>query len=838
MATKKVRVYELARELGVENGVVIDLAQELRIGVKSHSSSIDEPSADRVRRLADERGLRKEKPPEKPAPVKSGTRKVVSARSSQVSKPAPTGEVEEHRVVRSAPTEPESEEVPAEAAPSASPRQRAPRQPNLPPPMRDVGAPPRSPTGKVIPPPPGSRRTPQSRAPAPGARPRRQGPVFPRSGEVSFPKDFASRTEKGRPARDAGRGQQPPRSQYRKKRKKRRRLEEEDFGPMSAGATPQDAPVPEEEIVVPRGITIQEYAPKLNRTPSDLVKMLFEAGEMVTATQSLADEMIELIAESLGAQILLVEPGEEREAELQALFEDDEAADEALAEPRPPVVTVMGHVDHGKTTLLDAIRKSNVVAGEAGGITQAIGAYQIMHDGHPITFIDTPGHEAFTAMRARGALATDIAVLVVAADDGVKPQTIEAIAHARSAEVPIIVAVTKVDKEDADPTRARQQLSEHELVPEEWGGQTIFIDVAAPAGQGLDQLLESILLTAEVEELKANPKGPARAFVLESNLDPGRGAVVSALIERGTLHPGDPIVAGGAWGRVRALFDENGNQLEEALPAKPVEILGLSDVPMAGDELRVAPSDKVARTVAEGRARTRHAAAMRHRETLTGGAKLEDIFEAVQRGEVATLNLVLKADSQGSLEALTDSLRKLDQDHEEVRLSFVHRAVGGITESDVDLAAVSTASIIGFNVRPDRKARDLADQRSVELRLYEVIYKIVEEVNAALLGMLKPEFEEVVTGEAEVREVFGVPKLGKVAGCYVVSGVITRGSKVRFLREGTIIWKGAIVSLRRFKDDVREVKEGFECGVGLENYSDLKPGDIIETFEEREIPRT
>jgi translation initiation factor IF-2 len=562
---------------------------------------------------------------------------------------------------------------------------------------------------------------------------------------------------------------------------------------------------------------------------------------MVTATASLADEMIELIAETLGAQVLLVEPGSEQEVELLALLvADDEDEDDALLEPRPPVITVMGHVDHGKTTLLDTIRQANVVAGEAGGITQHIGAYQVDRGDRRITFIDTPGHEAFTAMRSRGAQVTDIAILVVAADDGVMPQTVEAINHARAAEVPIVVAVTKADRDDADPTRVRQQLTEQELVPEEWGGQTIVLDVAAPAGLGVDELLDALLLVSDAEiaeDLVANPNKPAKAYVLESNLDAGRGPVVTALIEEGSLHVGDTVVAGQAWGRVRAMFDEHGEQVKVAGPSVPVEVLGLDDVPLAGDELRVAPSDKVARTVAEARAHRRKTAAQRSTMMLSGGARLEDVFAMVQRGEIATLNLIVKADTQGSLEALTDALRKLDQEHDEVRLSFVHRAVGGISESDISLAVVSNATVLGFNVRPDRHARELAEREGVELRLYEVIYNVLEDVNNALVGMLKPEFEEVVTGDAEVREVFSVPRVGRVAGCYVTNGVITRGSKVRFLRDGTVIWKGAIASLRRFKDDVREVREGFECGIGLENYQDLKPGDVIETYEDREIAR-
>ncbi len=601
--------------------------------------------------------------------------------------------------------------------------------------------------------------------------------------------------------------------------------------------TPADAPVPEGEIVVPRASTIQELAPKLNRTPADIVRMLMMAGEMVTATQALSDEMIELIADELGATVILVEPGMEAELELQKLLgDDDEEEDEALLEWRPPVVTVMGHVDHGKTKLLDRIREANVVASEAGGITQHIGAYQVERNGRKITFIDTPGHEAFTAMRARGAQATDIVVLVVAADDGVMPQTIEALNHAKFAEVPIIVAINKVDKEDADPDKVRRQLTEQGLVPEEWGGETIFVEVSALEGQNIDGLLESILLVAEVEELRANPTAPCRGFVLEANLDAGRGPVATVLIERGTLCIGDPVVAGAALGRVRAMLDEHGAQETKAGPSQPVQVLGFDDVPAAGDELRVAPDDRTARIVAEARARRKRQTALADLGSAHTGTKLEDIFEHISRGEVATLNLVLKADVQGSLEALTESLRKLERD--EVKLAFVHRGVGGINESDIQLANVANSTIIGFNVRPDRKARELAEHEGVELRLYEVIYQVLEDIEAAMVGMLKPEFEEVVTGDAEVREVFSVPRVGKVAGCYVRNGVITRGSKVRFLRDGVVIWKGEIASLKRFKDDAREVAAGYECGIGLENFQDLKGGDIIETFTVKEIPRT
>jgi translation initiation factor IF-2 len=548
--------------------------------------------------------------------------------------------------------------------------------------------------------------------------------------------------------------------------------------------------------------------------------------------------MIELFAAEIGAEVRLVDPGEQKEAELQAKYFDiEEEEDPSLLRPRPPVITVMGHVDHGKTLLLDRIRQSNVVAGEAGGITQHIGAYQVEYQGRPITFIDTPGHEAFTAMRARGAEVTDIVVLVVAADDGVMPQTVEAINHAKAAEVPIVVAINKIDRENADPNRVMQQLSENGLVPEQWGGDTITVEVSALQSLGIDDLLEQLLLVAEVEELTANPEGRARGVVLEANLDTGRGPVATVIVENGTLRVGDPIVAGSAWGRVRALIDDKGDAIKEALPSTPVQVLGWSDVPSAGDEFRVTDADKTARDIGELREQRYRSADLRKTSSATGtGAKLEDIFEQIQRGETATLNLILKADVQGSLEAVTESLRKLERD--EVKLSFVHRAVGGITENDVQLAAASTATIIGFNVRPDRKARDLAEAQDVEIRTYEIIYNLIEDIESAMVGMLAPEFEEVITGEAEVREVFRVPRVGSVAGCYVRSGVITRGSKVRFLRDGVIIWKGAITSLKRFKDDVREVQTGFECGIGLSNNQDLRQGDVIETYEEREIPRT
>jgi translation initiation factor IF-2 len=560
-----------------------------------------------------------------------------------------------------------------------------------------------------------------------------------------------------------------------------------------------------------------------------------EHGEMVTATMTLADEQMELFAIEVGAEMLLVDPGQQEEMELQALFDDSDDDDPEQQMLRSPVITVMGHVDHGKTTLLDRIRSTSVVTGEAGGITQHIGAYQVEKNGKSITFIDTPGHAAFTKMRARGAQVTDIVVLMVAADDGVMPQTIEAISHARAAEVPIVVAINKIDKDNADVPRVMAQLAEQGLTPESWGGDTIVVEMAAQSGLGVDDLLEQLSVVSEIEELTANPTGRAKGIVLEAQLDIGRGPVATVLVDKGTLKVGDPMVAGAAWGKVRAIINDKGQQIKEAGPSSPVQILGLSTVPNAGDEFRAAPNEKTARTVAESREQRFRTINQRGDARVQRGVKLEDIFSQIQAGEVATLNVIIKSDVHGSLEAVTESLRKLES--EEVRAAFVHRAVGAITENDIALAAATNATLIGFNVRPDRKVRDLAEAEGVEIRTYEIIYKLIEDIEKAMKGMLAPEFEEVVTGEAEVREVFKTPKVGAIAGCSVRTGVITRGTKVRFLRDGTIIWKGAITSLRRFKDDVREVREGFECGIGLSDFQDLKPGDLIETFELREIAR-
>jgi len=740
---------------------------------------------------------------------------------------------------------PEQPAIPAEARRPATDRpEESPAERPLSPSGKSIPPPPGrplSPSGKVIPPPPGSARPAGARpggGPG-GARPR-PGGFTPRpgggpgggpGGRPGGPGGGPGGGGPGRPGGNRPSGQRRP---PRRTGRRRRRRDQDDLQPQFTTYTSSDAPVPEGVVIIERGVSAQEFAPKLNRTAADVVRFLLNNGEMVTATMTLADEQMELFALEVGAEILLVEPGQQEEVELQKLFDDSD--DDEMQEPRPPVITVMGHVDHGKTTLLDHIRGANVVDGEAGGITQHIGAYQVQNDHGSVTFLDTPGHAAFTQMRARGADATDIVVLMVAADDGIMPQTIEAINHARAADVPIVVAVNKIDKDNADPQRVLTQLAEYELVPESWGGDTIVVEMSALQGVGVDELIEQLQVVAELEELTANPTGRAKGIVIEAQLDKGRGPVATILVDKGELKVGDPIVAGAAWGKVRAMINDKGEQVKVAGPSTPVQVLGLSLVPEAGDEFRAAPDDKIARTVAESRELRLKAKHLREDARVKTGTKLEDIFAQIQSGEKAAVNLILKADVQGSLEAVTESLRRLERD--EVDVSFVHRAVGGITENDITLANATNATIIGFNVRPDGKARKLAEQEEVEIRTYEIIYKLLEDIEQAVIGMLEPEFEEQVTGEAEVREIFRVPKLGAIAGCYVRSGIITRGSKVRFLRDGTIIWKGDITSLKRFKDDAREVREGFECGIGLSDFQDLKPGDLIETYQDVEIART
>ncbi|WP_163188511.1 translation initiation factor IF-2 [Cellulosimicrobium sp. SL-1] len=592
------------------------------------------------------------------------------------------------------------------------------------------------------------------------------------------------------------------------------------------------------------GSSLNDFADKIDANPASLVTVLFHLGEMATATQSLDEDTFGALASELGYVIEMVS-AEEEDRELLGSFDIDldaeleaEGDDELAA--RPPVVTVMGHVDHGKTKLLDAIRQTDVVAGEAGGITQHIGAYQVRHEhegvDRAITFIDTPGHEAFTAMRARGAQVTDIAILVVAADDGVMPQTIEALNHAQAANVPIVVAVNKVDKESANPAKIRQQLTEYNLVAEEYGGDTMFVDVSAKQNMGIDDLLEAVLLTADASlDLRANPDKDARGVAIEANLDKGRGAVATVLVQSGTLHVGDAIVAGTAHGRVRAMFDEHGNAVTEAGPARPVLVLGLASVPSAGDTFLVAPDERTARQIAEKREAAERAALLAKRRKRIS---LEDFTQALQQGKVETLNLVLKGDVSGAVEALEDALLKIDVG-DEVELRVIHRGVGAITQNDVNLATVDNAIIIGFNVKYGERVEDLAEREGVDVRFYSIIYQAIEDVEAALKGMLKPEYEEAQLGTAEIREIFRSSKFGNIAGSIVRSGEIRRNAKARVLRDGKVVGDNLTVeSLKRFKDDATEVREGFECGIGLGSFNDLQVGDTIETFEMREKPRS
>ena len=597
-----------------------------------------------------------------------------------------------------------------------------------------------------------------------------------------------------------------------------------------------------ETIRLARGASLGDFADKIGADAASLVEVLFHLGEMVTATQSVNDDVLQILGEELNYDVQVVSPEEEDRELLESFsleFGEDEGVEKDLA-PRPPVVTVMGHVDHGKTKLLDALRDTNVMEKEAGGITQTIGAYQVATevDGteRRITFIDTPGHEAFTAMRARGAQATDIAVLVVAADDGVMPQTVEALNHAKAAGVPIVVAVNKVDKPDADPSKARGQLTEYGLVPEEYGGDAMFVDVSAKAGTGLEELLESIVLTADASlDLRANPDQNAEGLTIEAHLDRGRGPVATVLIKRGTLKVGDTLVAGSAFGRVRAMLDEHGDNIEEATPSRPALVLGLTAVPGAGDNFMVVDDDRTARQIAEKReARERNAALAKR----SGRRTLEDFMSSLEKGETDELLLILKGDGSGSVEALEDALSQIDVG-EEVNLRVIDRGVGAITETNVDLAAASNAVIIGFNVRPQGKATELADREGVEIKYYSVIYQAIDEIEAALKGMLKPEFEEAQLGTAEIRDIFRSSKVGNIAGCMVTSGTIKRNSKARLLRDGAVVADNLdLGSLRREKDDVSEVREGFECGIVLKGYNDIKVDDVIETFELREKERS
>lgn len=572
------------------------------------------------------------------------------------------------------------------------------------------------------------------------------------------------------------------------------------------------------------GITVDELSQKIGQTPANVIKVLFMLGTMVTINSSLDDEQVELICMEYGLECKKVVPVSE------VNFEDLEVVDDPKdLEPRPPVITIMGHVDHGKTTLLDHIRKSRVAEGEFGGITQHIGAYQVSVKGKKITFLDTPGHEAFTAMRARGAMITDIVIIVVAADDGVMPQTREAVDHALAANVPIIVAVNKIDKPGADPQRIMTEVSELGLMPEEWGGDVPYVNISAKKGIGIDELLETVTVVAELAELKANPKRMAYGSVIEGRLDKGRGPVATLLIQNGTLRSGNPIVVGATYGRVRQLVDDRGREIKSAGPATPVEITGLNDVPEAGDKFMVFETEKEARHVGEERAQKK----IEEERNSTSAMSLDDLFSQMKSGEVVDLNIIVKADVNGTAEAVKSSLEKIDV--EGARVNVIRSTVGAISESDILLASASKAIIYGFNVRPDANVRRKADEEGVEIRLHQVIYKMVEEIEAAMKGMLAPEMEEVVTGQAEIRHIYKVSKIGNIAGCYVTDGSIKRDCGVRLIREGIIVYEGKLASLKRFKDDAKEVNQGYECGLTIENYNDIKEGDIVEGYVMQEV---
>ncbi len=899
----KVRVYELAKELGLESKELLAKLQEVGEFVRSASSTVEAPV---VRKLM-------EKFPEMkaveaaPKPVKKAAAKKSAA------KPTPTPEEieaaiasldegtrsqiekisREAAVVNPAPALQESDAPTSPATPPAA-------TPAAPPAANPFSAMPRPPragnnpfsstVGGAIPRPPARRplhpgeRPPAARPPMSGARPGASRPGFAQRGPTGAPGSRPSTGSTGpggstgsarpggnspyrpgtpgtgtpgaAPAGGQTFGKGPARHQRggaagafgkqtgksRKAHKSKKALREE-FDSMAAPSL-GGAVVPRGDgktvIRLRRGASLMDFAEKINAEASSLVSALFHLGEMVTATQSVDEDTFAILGGEMGYVIEIVSP-EDEDRELLQEFDINLAAelenlDEEDLVVRSPIVTVMGHVDHGKTRLLDSIRSTEVIKSEAGGITQHIGAYQIhhMHDGieRAITFIDTPGHEAFTAMRARGTKVTDIAVLVVAADDGVMPQTIEALNHAQAADVPIVVAVNKIDKEGANPDKVRQQLTEYNLIAEEYGGTTIFVNVSAKSGDGVDELIDSILLTADAAlDLRAVANDVARGVAIEANLDKGRGPVATVLVQRGTLHVGDAIVAGGAYGRVRAMLDENGEAVEEAGPSRPVQVLGFTSVPGAGDSFIVAEDDRTARQIAEKRQLAmRNAMLAKTRKKVS----LEDFME---QSKVSTLNLIIKGDVSGSVEALEDALMQLDVGAE-VDLRVIHRGVGAITKNDVTLASASTAVIIGFNVKPEPQTAVFADQEGVEVRFYTVIYKAIEEIEASLKGLLKPEYEEVVLGNAEVREIFRSSKFGNIAGCLVKDGIIKRNGKARVMRNGTVVGDSlAIESLRRFKDDATEVRDGFECGIGLGSFNDIQEGDNIQVFEIREKKR-
>ena len=867
------RVYDIAKELGIDTKTALAKLEELGEYVKGGSSTITPPVAARLKGAFPKKEAPVKKEPAKPKP-KPAPEAPAAAESP---KPADITEPVAPAAVEPAPaTEPDAGGPVAEEKSAAATMLGAPRPGNnpfssnqgmgIPRPMVRPGNNPFAANQGMGRPRPGAPRpaggAPRPGAPRPGApRPAggapRPGGGAPRPGgapafgapgqKPGFGPPAGRPGPAGRGGRGAGTagafGRGGSRGKSRKsKRTKREEFEQRDVPSLGGTMVPRGDGTT--VLRVRRGSSIQDFADKIGTNSAQLITILFHLGQMATATASLDEDTFQILGEELGYKVEVVSP-EDEERELFEGFGLDistgieEEDDEALS-PRPPVVTVMGHVDHGKTRLLDSIRNANVVDGEAGGITQHIGAYQVhtTHEGkdRAITFIDTPGHEAFTAMRVRGTEVTDIAILVIAADDGVMPQTIEALNHAQAARVPIVVAVNKVDKEGANPAKIRQQLTEFGLVAEEFGGDVMFVDVSALKGDGIDKLLDAVLLTADAAlDLRANPDKAARGVAIEANLDKGRGSVATVLIQSGTLEVGNAIVAGAAYGRVRAMFDENGDSVKFATPSRPVQVLGLQSVPRAGDTFVVAEDERQARQIAEKReAADRNALLARTRKKLS----LEDFTQALEDGKVESLNLIIKGDVSGAVEALEDSLLKIDVG-DSVQLRIIHRGVGAITESDVNLATVDSAVIIGFNVRPDNKAKERADREGVDIRHYTVIYNVLEDIENSLKGMLKPEYEEAQLGTAEVREVFKSSKFGLIAGSYVRSGLMRRNAMARVLRNGEVIGENLKVeSLKRFKDDATEVKADFECGIGLGSFNDVKIDDVIETYEMVEKPRS
>ena len=661
-----------------------------------------------------------------------------------------------------------------------------------------------------------------------------QGQKQTQSGGRNSQNTTQNTNTKNKPATKGNEGKKSVQDNQRRGNFKNNRNNKNKRGNQRHQNKSQYQPTPRKERELPEKITfteslsVLELSKKIYREPSEIIKKLFMLGVMATINQELDKDAIELICADYGVEVEEIIKVDV--TDLEAVIADDENPEENTVE-RPAVVTIMGHVDHGKTTLLDAIRNTKVTEGEAGGITQHIGAYQVEVDGKKITFLDTPGHAAFTTMRARGAQVTDITIIVVAADDGVMPQTIEAINHAKAAEVPIIVAVNKMDKEGANPERVKQELVEKGLVPEEWGGDTIFVPMSAKKGEGIDQLLEMILLVSEVNEYKANPNRKAIGTVIEAELDKGRGSVATLLVQNGTLRIGDPIVVGDTFGKVRAMVNDLGRRVKEAGPSTPIEITGLNEVPQAGDRFVVFADEKTARQVGEARAQKQILASRNESSRVT----LENLFDQLKQGEVKEINIIVKGDVQGSVEAVAASLQKIEV--EGVKVKIIHAGVGAITESDIILAAASNAIVIGFNVRPDVNAKRAAESEKVDVRLHRIIYKAIEEIEAAMKGMLDPEFEEKVIGQAEVRQTIKISKVGTIAGSYVTDGKITRNSGIRLIREGIVIFEGELDTLKRFKDDVKEVSQGYECGITIKNFNDMKEGDIIEAYVMEEIKR-